>query len=115
MDTVRLEHQRIHELQDYIDAQYGGPGLGWFRIVDDPFEARRIMNAGKLAVVLGIEVSVLFDCGVRLGMPTCTKEQIDERLDEVYDMGVRQMELVNKFDNGLSGVTGDNAATGVLV
>jgi hypothetical protein len=32
--------------------------------------------------------------------------QIDERLQEVYDMGVRQMELVNKFDNALAGVTG---------
>ena len=29
------------ELQDYIDAQNGGPGKGWFRIVTDPFQARR--------------------------------------------------------------------------
>lgn len=64
---------------------------------------------------MGIEVSVLFDCGVKVGQPDCSKEQIDQRLDEVYDMGVRQMELVNKFDNGLSGVTGDAAQTGVLV
>ena len=115
MDGVRRQYQRIHEFQDYIDAQSGGPGEGWFRIVDDPFEARRVMNAGKLAVILGIEVSVLFDCGVQLGRPACSTEQIDERLDAVYDMGVRQMELVNKFDNGLSGVTGDSAAFGALV
>jgi hypothetical protein len=115
MEGVRLQYRRVHQLQRYIDAQHGGPGKGWFRIVDDPFEARRVMNAGKLAVILGIEVSVLFDCGVRLGQPACTTEEIDQRLDEVYDMGIRQMELVNKFDNALSGVTGDNAAVGVLV
>ena len=30
-------------------------------------------------------------------------------------MGVRQMELVNKFDNALSGVAGDNGEIGVAV
>ena len=117
METVRLEAQRTFELQDYIDAQYGGPGRGWFRIVDDPFEARRVMNSGKLAVVLGIEVSRLFDCRLiaATGTSTCSEEQIDQRLDAVYDMGVRQMEMVNKFDNALSGVTGDSDATGVIV
>ena len=36
MDGVRLQHKRIRELQDYIDAQNGGPGKGWFRIVTSP-------------------------------------------------------------------------------
>ena len=115
MDGVRLQYKRIQQFQDYIDAQSGGPGEGWFRIVTDPFEARRVMNAGKLAVVLGIEVSVLFDCQTIRGQATCTREQLDERLDEVYAMGVRQMELVNKFDNALSGVTGDSGVQGPLV
>src|SRR4051812_13524344 len=30
MDAVRLQARRIHQLQNYIDAQYGGPGKGWF-------------------------------------------------------------------------------------
>ncbi|MEA2136272.1 MAG: hypothetical protein QOC68_4181, partial [Solirubrobacteraceae bacterium] len=54
MDGVRLQDKRIHQLQDYIDAQSGGPGKGWFRIVHTPFEARRVVNQGKLAVVEGI-------------------------------------------------------------
>ena len=115
MDGVRRQAQRIRELERYIDAQSGGPGEGWFRIVTDPFEARRVMNAGKLAVVLGIEVSVLFDCGVFLEQARCDHAQIDKQLDEVYDLGVRQMEFVNKFDNALAGVAGDNGATGVVV
>jgi hypothetical protein len=115
MDTVRLEAKRMFELQDYIDAQSGGPGKGWFRIVKDPFEARRVANSGKLAVVMGIEVSKLFDCGIYNDQPECTAEQIDQRLNEVYDLGVRDMELVNKFDNALAGVAGDSGNTGVVV
>jgi hypothetical protein len=115
MDGVRLQARRIHELQNYIDAQNGGPGKGWFRIVKDPFEARRVINGGKLAVVLGIEVSKLFDCGVYDDRPECTAEQIDQRLDEAYELGVRDMELVNKFDNALGGVAGDAGTTGVAV
>jgi microsomal dipeptidase-like Zn-dependent dipeptidase len=115
MDGVRLQAQRIRQLQDYIDAQSGGPGEGWFRIVTDPFEAREVMNAGKLAVVLGIEVSVPLDCGLTLDMPQCDLNDIDTGLDEVYDLGVRQMELVNKFDNAFAGVAGDEGTTGVVV
>ncbi|MDQ1711789.1 MAG: hypothetical protein QOE45_1239 [Frankiaceae bacterium] len=115
MDAVRLQAQRLHELERYVDAQSGGPGEGWFRIVDDPFEARRVINAGKLAVVMGIEVSVPFDCGEYLGVARCTAAEIDTRLDEVYALGVRQMELTNKFDNALTGVTGDSGTQGPIV
>jgi hypothetical protein len=115
MDSVRLQADRMFELQDYIDAQYGGPGEGWFRIVTSPAQARQAINAGRLAVVLGIEVSNLLDCNDLAGEPTCTEGEIDERLQEVFDMGVRQMEIINKFDNGLSGVTGDGGATGIIV
>lgn len=115
MDGVRLQAQRIGELERYIDAQSGGPGEGWFRIVKDPFEARRIINEGKLAVVLGIEVSVPLDCGIDFDLPRCNLEQMNERLDAVYDLGVRQMEMTNKFDNALSGVTGDGGTTGIIV
>jgi hypothetical protein len=114
MDTVRLEAKDMFELQDYIDAQWGGPGKGWYRIVKDPFEARRVISEGKLAVIMGIEVSKLFECGIYNDQPECTKQQVDERLGEVYDMGVRQMELINKFDNAFGGVAGDTKETGAV-
>jgi hypothetical protein len=47
-------------------------------------------------------------------VPTCTQQQIDDGLDELYDLGVRQLELVNKFDNGLTGVAGDSGSTGTI-
>ncbi|MFA9430749.1 hypothetical protein [Egicoccus sp. AB-alg2] len=115
MDGVRLQAQRLREFERYVDAQHGGPGRGWLRIVRDPFEARRVINEGRLAVVMGIEVSRLFDCGTVRGVARCTTDEIDARLAEVHDLGVRQMELVNKFDNAFSGVAGDSGQTGLLV
>jgi microsomal dipeptidase-like Zn-dependent dipeptidase len=115
MNTVRLEAADSYKLQDYIDAQYGGPGKGWFRIVRDPYEARKVINDGKLAVILGIENSRLFDCKEVNDVPQCDRKHIDQQLDQVYAMGVRDMEIVNKFDNALTGVAGDNGTTGLIV
>lgn len=115
MDSMRLQAKDMRELEKYIDAQHGGPGKGWYRIVTDPVQARKVINSGKLAVVMGIETSVLFGCHIRLGRPTCTQESIDKQLTEVRKMGVSQMELVNKFDNALAGVAGDEGTTGYLV
>ena len=115
MDTVRLEMNRLHQLQDYVDAQAGGPGKGFFQIVKTPFEARKVIASGKLAIVQGIEVSELFDCKLYNLVPTCDKKQVDQRLQSVYDAGVRDMELVNKFDNAFVGVAGDDGTQGVIV
>ena len=115
MASVRLQAKDMHLMEGYIDAQHGGPGRGWYRIVTTPTQARQVINQGKLAVVMGIETSVLFGCHTRLGRATCTEASIDKQLTEVRKMGVTQMELVNKFDNALSGVAGDSGTTGYLV
>ena len=70
MDTVRDGFQAIRELQDYVDAQAGGPGKGFFQIVTNPYEARRVINQGRMAVVLEIEISEPFDCRAST-TPTC--------------------------------------------
>ncbi len=115
MDSIRLQAHDMRLLERYVDAQYGGPGKGWYRIVTDPFQARRVINEGKLAVVMGIETSVPFGCSTVLDVPECTAEEIDAQLAEVHRLGVRQMELVNKFDNALAGVAGDTGGIGPLV
>jgi hypothetical protein len=115
METVALEANRTRELERFIDAQYGGPGRGWYRIVTDPLQARRVINSGRLAVVMGIEVSRPLGCRAYYTGPSCTAADIDKRLSEVYKLGVRQMEMTNKFDNALTGVTGDDGSTGVIV
>jgi hypothetical protein len=114
MASVRLQAQRLRELERYIDAQNGGPGEGWFRIVKDPFEARRVINSGKLAVIMGMEVSEPFGCRVINGAPQCTPGELDAGIDEIWELGVRQLELINKFDNALAGVAGDAGSTGTI-
>lgn len=113
-DAVRLQAKDMRAMQDYIDAQHGGPGRGWYRIVTDPFEARRVINQGKLAVVMGMETSVPLGCNVQLGRPTCTEEQMLTELDEMRRLDISQMELTNKFDNAFTGVAGDAGSTGTL-
>lgn len=98
----------LYQLQDYVDAQEGGPGKGWFRIVKDPTEARRVINDGKLAVVPGLEFANIFNCttrsvlgaGEQLG---CTKEDIDRQIDEVWDLGVRELFPYHDVDSALGG------------
>ena len=117
MDSVLLQAQRMQELQDYIDAQSGGPGEGWFRIVRNPFRARKVINQGKLAVVMGMEVSEPFGCRLQPPnqTPACEAEDITGWLDQLHELGVRQLEIINKFDNALSGVAGDDGDVGAVV
>ncbi len=100
----RLQAQRLREMRDYIDAQHGGPGKGWMRIVDNPADARAAIGAGKLAVVEGIEISKIFACGEFFDQPECTREQIVERMDAAYEAGIRHIFPVHKFDNAFGGV-----------
>jgi hypothetical protein len=113
-DSVRLQAADMRAMERYIDAQYGGPGKGWYRIVTDPFEARRVINEGKLAVVMGIETSKTLGCNALLGSPTCSEAQMVAELKAMRDLGVSQMELTNKFDNAFTGVAGDGGSLGYL-
>ncbi len=115
MDIIRLEAKRMREMETYIDQLSGGPGKGWFRIVRGPDEARGVIEAGKLAVVLGVETSEPFGCREIGGVPQCTRQDIDEGLDEMKELGVSSMFLCHKFDNALCGVRFDPGATGAVM
>ncbi len=115
MTSVRIQAAGLHALQDYIDAQAGGPGQGFFRIATDPDQARRIAASGKLAVVLGMELSNPLGCGVLLGQPECTRADVDRRLIELREIGVSSFFPVHKFDNAFGGTKMDSNLTGLLV
>ena len=115
MDTVRIQHRNLLKLRDYIDAQAGGPGRGFFQIATNEAEMRRIVESGKLAVTLGIEISEPFGCGQSFGKAECSTRDIDRGLDELHKIGVRQVILTHKFDNALGGARMDSDLTGVGV
>lgn len=105
-DMVSVDRQiaEARNMEAYIDALNGGPGRGWFRIVDSPAQARAVIEEGKLAVLLGIEISNLFDCFVNAkeGYEVCTPETVRAKLDRYFEMGVRGIFPVHKYDNGFS-------------
>ncbi|MFF5258553.1 Coagulation factor 5/8 type domain-containing protein [Actinomadura viridis] len=115
MDSIRLQAKRMQEMEAYVDERNGGLGKGWFRIVQNPAEARGVIAQGKLAVVLGVETSEPFGCRQIGGWPQCTKKQIDDGLDEMQRLGVGSMFVCHKFDNALCGVRFDGGATGVIL
>ena len=115
MQSVVIQAKDLRDLQNYIDAQFGGPGRGFFQIVTNPFQARRVINSGKLAVVEGIEVSHLFNCGEYMGQPLCDRSQVDAGLNQVRRLGVSTFFPVHKFDNAFGGTKMDSGEVGQLV
>ena len=105
-DMVAVDRilEETYAMERYIDAQSGGPGEGFFRIVTTPAEARAVIADGKMAVVLGIETSNLFDCYVndRDGFERCDESVVMAQLDRYHELGVRVMFPVHKYDNGFS-------------
>ncbi|MEN0067794.1 MAG: hypothetical protein AAGA48_37040 [Myxococcota bacterium] len=110
-DMVSVDRQidEMYAMERYLDAQAGGVGEGWFRIVTSPAEARDVIRSGKLAVILGIETSDLFQCRLvpRDGGPLCDEAWVLEQLELYYKRGVRAIFPVHKYDNQFSAGDGD--------
>ncbi len=106
VDRILVESRAMER---YIDAQAGGPGKGFFRIVETPERAREVIKEGKMAVVLGIETSNLFDClsVPRKGSPVCDEAYVIQQLDSYYERGVRVLFPVHKYDNAFSAGDGN--------
>ncbi|MFT6407353.1 MAG: microsomal dipeptidase-like Zn-dependent dipeptidase [Arenicella sp.] len=100
MNSLRLQAKRTYQLQDYIDAQAGGPGQGFLRVVTSPEQAREVIANGQLAIILGAEASEVLDCGLA---DDCTEASLEKNLMELYQLGVRSLYPTHKFDNRLAG------------
>ncbi len=105
-DMLNIDRQlvEVRRMERYIDAQSGGPGEGWFRIVESPEAARDVIAQGKLAIILGIEVPNLFDCYLtpRPGGPECDTAHIELQLDRYRERGVRAVFPNHKYDNAFT-------------
>jgi microsomal dipeptidase-like Zn-dependent dipeptidase len=115
METVKLEIARMRALEAYVDAQSGGRGRGWLEIVTNPSQARRAIEDGKLAVVLGMETSSPFGCSEYQGAPQCTREDIDAGLREMRRLGLRSMFVAHWVDNGFGGAAFEEGAKGEFI
>jgi microsomal dipeptidase-like Zn-dependent dipeptidase len=100
MEAVDRQLQAAKDMEAFVDAQSGGPGKGWYRIAYSAADARRIINAGGLAVVLGMEVDEPFGCGI---LGTCTDADVQAALGEYHARGVRHFFPVHVIDNAFGG------------
>jgi len=85
MDSVKLQLHSLWAMHDNTD---------WYRIVRDPWEARRVSAAGQLPVVLAIEADHLFPEG---------DGPWKQQLHDFYAMGVRSIQLAHQVNTHFSG------------
>lgn len=114
MVVARKQIQATYDLQDYIDAQCGGEGKGWFRVVTNSSEAREVISQGKMAIFIGIEVDELFGAtedvigqyeAGEISEDAMNEElnRLEECLQEFKDLGVSSMFPIHAMDNGFGG------------
>jgi microsomal dipeptidase-like Zn-dependent dipeptidase len=95
---IRLKRDAIEDCRDMkiVEKQFNAivdfeRTHDWYKIVKSPAEARTAIAQGKLAVVLGIEVSNLFD-----------EDHFGpwrQQLDTWFDRGVRTIIIAHEIDN----------------
>ena len=113
-ETIRAEIDRLRELEAYVDRQSGARGRGFFRLVRSPAEARRVIERGKLAVVIGIESSNLFGCAEAEAV-LCTKADVDAGMRMYRRLGVRSMFIAHWVDNAFAGAALEGGDKGAFI
>ena len=98
--AVVRQIEGAYKLQEYIDKLEGGPGKGFYRIVTSAEQARAVIEAGQLAVVLGAEVDTPWGCRVD---GSCTSTRVHDKVQEYYDKGIRVVYPVHVIDNAFGG------------
>ena len=95
MASIKEQIKAAYKFEAFIQKNHPDQ---WFKIVKTAAEARQVVKAGKLAVVLGIEVDNLFNC--KLKANECLGVNLDQEIDEIYELGVRNVFPVHNFENG---------------
>jgi len=113
--SIELQVRNLRRLQRYIDAQSGGPGRGFFRLVYNPGQARRAIDHGKLAVIIGVESSNPFGCSEHQGQPQCTRADVAHGLTRWWKLGIRTFFPLHWVDNAFAGAALEGGATGTFL
>jgi len=113
--AVREQIRTLRGLQNYVDAQAGGRGRGWFRLVYNPRQARAAIEKGRMAVLIGIESSNLFGCSEQMGQPECSRRDIDRGIRRARRLGVRSVFPMHWTDNAFGGSALEGGAKGIFI
>ncbi|MEL7370978.1 MAG: membrane dipeptidase, partial [Myxococcota bacterium] len=85
MESIKRQIVSLHELDR---------ATPWYTIVRDPWEARRAIEAGQLAVVLAVEASDIMPAGDGPWL---------EQLRDLYHMGVRTVQMAHESNSLFAG------------
>lgn len=85
MESVKRQINSLHQLDSVTP---------WYTIVRDPWEARRAVEAGQLAVVLAVEVSDIMPPG---------DGPWKQQLHDLYHMGVRTVQFAHQSNSHFAG------------
>jgi microsomal dipeptidase-like Zn-dependent dipeptidase len=113
--SIKRQIGTLKVLQDYVDAQSGGPGKGWFRLVYSPAQARRVIASGKLAVIIGIESSDIFGCSLKGTKAQCSKRDVDRGIRSYRRLGVRGVFVAHWVNNAFSGAALEGGTKGAFI
>src|SRR3954471_21257544 len=80
-----------------------------------PGAARRAIERGKLAVLIGLESSNPFGCSETQGQPNCTRADIDSGIARLRKIGVRTMFVAHWTDNALAGAALEGGDKGTFI
>lgn len=100
MDAVDVQIQAAYDMQAHVDTACGGPGEGWYRIVQSPAEARNVIASGRLAVVLGVEVDNVFGGHLGSGL---TADSLSETVERYHRLGIQHVIPLHFSDNAFGG------------
>ena len=90
-DSIESLERQINAIKAWV-----AENSDWMEIAYTSADARRIVNADKLAIILGIESEYSFGAEDRTFDPV-------QRLNRYYDMGVRTFYLAHKINSRLAG------------
>ena len=108
--AAKLLHPAIHascDDMDSVDRQldaliaFAEAHSDWYEIAVDPWHAREIIHAGKLAVVIAPEISDLFPAA---------HGSVEAQLDRWVAKGVRSLQLAHETDSNFAGAAPHDGA-----
>jgi hypothetical protein len=110
MSAIDRQLAGMRAMVQFVDARCGGAGQGWLEIAETPADARRIVAAGRLALVLGVEVDSLgnWHTPAQLSQEAAAqgrspRELIAGLVGDLYDKGVRHVFAVHATNNAFGG------------
>jgi microsomal dipeptidase-like Zn-dependent dipeptidase len=108
--AVERQVNAMKAMAAWVNDQAGGPGKGWMQIAYSAAEARAIIAANKLAIVLGMEVDSFGNWRkledlqeLSQGNLEKARELIASELDWLYALGIRQITPIHLTDNAFGG------------